>query len=359
MKKLYLLFFCLFTVSIITAQEELSQQEKDRRQKNIQAGNPFAKLGSKAKVATLSNGKYLEVQDLDSIVTIGTVRFNVDRNEIVGFVERDTLNPDAQPIGDVPSRWISPDPLSEEFSEWSPYTFVYNNPIKFTDPTGMAPEECCPGLKGFVIGMVDNIAGTHYRNNVTGGKSYDNGVNVADALSFAGGTFLATKGLLDMGAGTTGLAASATVTAATLGASIEITGPTALGSTGLIVAGAVETLIGGNLAINAMDNMKKGDSSGGSSSEKTGKGRGTNNRTADDNAVGDHTVRNKNGSTTYTAEPNNPKKNSQGVAFKTTKRVDYTGAPHTDKATGVKIPTPHVQENGTTRPAIPGKDMPK
>ena len=258
MKKLYLLLFCLFTVSIITAQEKLSQQEKDRRQKNIQAGNPFAKLGSKAKVATLSNGKYLEVQDLDSIVTIGTVRFHVDRNEIVGFIEKDTLNPDAQPIGDVPSRWISPDPLSEEFSEWSPYTFVYNNPIKFTDPTGMAPEECCPGLKGFVIGMVDNIAGTHYRNNVTGGKSYDNGVNVADALSFAGGTFLAAKGIGDMAAGTTGLTASAAVTAATAGASIEVTGPTAALSAGLLGVGAVETLAGGNIAINAMNNMKEG-----------------------------------------------------------------------------------------------------
>ncbi|SFW77797.1 RHS repeat-associated core domain-containing protein, partial [Sinomicrobium oceani] len=38
-------------------------------------------------------------------------------------------------------RWMSPDPLSEEFPEWSPYVFTYNNPIKWTDPTGMAPED--------------------------------------------------------------------------------------------------------------------------------------------------------------------------------------------------------------------------
>ena len=36
-------------------------------------------------------------------------------------------------------RWMNVDPLTEEFPSWSPYNFVYNNPIKFVDPTGMAP----------------------------------------------------------------------------------------------------------------------------------------------------------------------------------------------------------------------------
>jgi len=53
-----------------------------------------------------------------------------------------------QYMGDV-GRWISPDPLSEEFSDWSPYNYALNNPLSFTDPDGNAPEDaietgCCP-----------------------------------------------------------------------------------------------------------------------------------------------------------------------------------------------------------------------
>ena len=46
-------------------------------------------------------------------------------------------------------RWISPDPLSEEFSDWTPYNYAFNNPLRFTDPDGNAPADsietgCCP-----------------------------------------------------------------------------------------------------------------------------------------------------------------------------------------------------------------------
>lgn len=151
MKKHFLVIMLLFVVGAMSAQEELTKEEKARREKNIEAGNPFRQFGYKAKVATLSKGKYLEVQDLDSIVTIGSVRFHVDRQEIVGFVEPDTINGVyARPIGDVPSRWLSPDPLSEEFSSWSPYNMCFNNPLKFVDPDGMAATDWFKDLKGFM-----------------------------------------------------------------------------------------------------------------------------------------------------------------------------------------------------------------
>jgi hypothetical protein len=127
----------MFFFSVGTAQEKLSKEEKARREKNIQAGNPFSQYGYKAKVATLSKGKYLEFHDLDSIVTIGTTRFNVETNEIVGNVKADSLNINAQPIGDIAGRWMSPDPLSEETPAWSPYTFAMNSPVIFNDPSGL------------------------------------------------------------------------------------------------------------------------------------------------------------------------------------------------------------------------------
>jgi RHS repeat-associated protein len=39
------------------------------------------------------------------------------------------------------SIWLSVDPLAEKFPNWSPYSFCFNNPLRFTDPTGMAPED--------------------------------------------------------------------------------------------------------------------------------------------------------------------------------------------------------------------------
>lgn len=139
MRKLVLLLL-VFSMSL-QAQEKLSQKEKERREKNIQLGNPFKKFGYKAKVATLSKGKYLEFHDLDSIVTIGTVRLHVNKNLIVGRIELDSLNPNQQPIGDRVGRWMSPDPLSEEFPSWSPYNMCYGNPVKFVDPDGKAPTD--------------------------------------------------------------------------------------------------------------------------------------------------------------------------------------------------------------------------
>lgn len=152
MKQFYFIMICLLVSGAIFAQEKLSKEEKERREKNIQAANPFAKFGYKAKVATLSKGKYLEVHDLDSIVTIGSVRFHVDKKEIVGFVEPDTINGEyARPVGDIASRWLSPDPLAEEFPEWSPYTFSFNNPIRYVDPDGRAPLDWFKNQQGRVV----------------------------------------------------------------------------------------------------------------------------------------------------------------------------------------------------------------
>lgn len=141
MKEFYYIVIFILTINVAYSQEKLSKEEQARREKNIQAGNPFAEFGYDAKVATLSNGKYLEFHDLDSIVTIGTVRFHVEKEQIVGSIQIDSLNPDAQPIGDVAGRWIAIDPLSEEFSNWSPYTMSFNNPIQFVDPDGRAADD--------------------------------------------------------------------------------------------------------------------------------------------------------------------------------------------------------------------------
>ncbi len=36
-------------------------------------------------------------------------------------------------------RWLTVDPLAAEMPSWSPYSYGFNNPVFWTDPTGMAP----------------------------------------------------------------------------------------------------------------------------------------------------------------------------------------------------------------------------
>ena len=44
------------------------------------------------------------------------------------------------------ARFLSVDPLAGEMPEWGNYTYTFNNPLRYFDPTGMGPEDCpnCP-----------------------------------------------------------------------------------------------------------------------------------------------------------------------------------------------------------------------
>jgi hypothetical protein len=140
MKKLILLIVLLCSISLSFSQEkELSKEEKAKRERNIQAGNPFKEFGYKPKIATLSKGKYLEFHDLDSIVQIGSFTFHVKKKIINGYSQEETKYSEATLRPEIVSRWFNPDPLSDEFPSWSPYNFVMNNPIRFIDPDGRAP----------------------------------------------------------------------------------------------------------------------------------------------------------------------------------------------------------------------------
>ncbi len=103
------------------------------------AQNPYESIGKpmpKGKILTLTNGKYPEVIENDTVVRIGSVMFNTVTGEVVAFLTKDTLHTEYSLEPDVVSRWLSPDPLAEKSYTITPYRYGNNNPIIFTDPDG-------------------------------------------------------------------------------------------------------------------------------------------------------------------------------------------------------------------------------
>ena len=41
----------------------------------------------------------------------------------------------------VVGRWWSVDALTGQMPDWSPYNFGFNSPLRYVDPTGLAPDD--------------------------------------------------------------------------------------------------------------------------------------------------------------------------------------------------------------------------
>ncbi len=120
--------------------------------------NPFEEIGKKAKIETLSNGKYEEFFDMDSIQRVGTVLFNIKTHKVVKLLNPEEVYKKAS-NNTTSSRRYNIDPLWEDNKSVSPYAVFNNNPIRNVDFDGKKPQDIVHTDKRGFITKVEKAEG--------------------------------------------------------------------------------------------------------------------------------------------------------------------------------------------------------
>lgn len=106
---------------------------------SMYAQEPFKELGldNEVEVITLSNGRYIEHFENDTLRQIGSVMFNMTTNKVEYVIPEDDLKKVriAQRDREV-SRFLSIDPVAHLQTSYSPYLFAGNSPIYYIDFDG-------------------------------------------------------------------------------------------------------------------------------------------------------------------------------------------------------------------------------
>jgi hypothetical protein len=108
-----------------------------------QQGNPFADLGFKRKVKTLTKNKYVEFHEDKDIEQIGTALYDTRTKKVIGFVKIGANKNENMPSATA-GTYADPDRIGGFFPT-SPYAAMNCNPILYNDPTGASGERVIHG----------------------------------------------------------------------------------------------------------------------------------------------------------------------------------------------------------------------
>ena len=117
---------------------------------NSQSSQPFSSIGKISKVVTLTNGQFDEFFDEDSVQRVGTALININTHK---FVKMQLSEEEIRDLDNAKaSRFLSVDPLSNEYPWLTPYQYASNSPISGIDLDGLE-------YRYYMINLISNNKG--------------------------------------------------------------------------------------------------------------------------------------------------------------------------------------------------------
>jgi RHS repeat-associated protein len=220
------------------------------------------------------------------------------------------------------SRFWNPDPMIESFAYLTPYNYASLEPIGKIDLYGLQGG----AFTDYFVGMLGSAVGaaTAIVEDATGANLPKPDTHSAFGAGFQSGEAAGHVGMLITG-----------VAEVVVGATGVVAAPETAGASLVVSNESAAVAVHGAFVVQEAWRKMTGENQ----NEKTGKGRGSNNREPDPAASGDHSVYDDRGNTTYQKNDQNPS------GFDEVKRVDKVGSSHANKD-GTDVPTPHVHTKG-------------
>lgn len=114
--------------------------------------SPYAMFGDSSVVLLTEHERYgkqfMEVFNSDKLSEVRRIEFDQRTNKVRLFDKNNALLKETTLDPELVARFLSVDPAAGEYPSISPYAYVANNPIRYTDPTGMYIELGYTGADG-------------------------------------------------------------------------------------------------------------------------------------------------------------------------------------------------------------------
>lgn len=134
MRKLFLLLVTVLTATVTFCQNS----------------DPYKIFGYTSKVkyeSTVSELLYIKNPDTSAIAK--AIAFDIENGYVFFLGSKDTVIEKLKVEPEKILRFISSDPLASKEPGWSPYRAFYNNPLRYTDPTGLLEFDNYKGYKKY------------------------------------------------------------------------------------------------------------------------------------------------------------------------------------------------------------------
>ena len=168
-------------------------------------------------------------------------------------------------------RWHSMDNLQENHPDISSYVYVYNNPLRMSDPDGQDGKD---RVIGYTIGVITNVVpftgGLRDAYSPTDASDYNNSLRQSDEVAGKLGNSLNNWGGKATGYGLAAVSLGGATAMTTAGAAVEVAAPIAVAGGTLATTGIAASLTGNLMMANSNSNKSQGYNRGKKSNVSSG-----------------------------------------------------------------------------------------